>query len=113
TLDMDAIALGAFGNEALYDLNPGVLPPGFGGMYTDAGKELYDQRNPELGKKLLEESGYDGTPIRWITTRDFSYQYAGTLIAVDQLEAIGLKSEVIVRDWATTVETRSKPDAWE
>lgn len=113
TLDMDAIALGAFGNEALYDLNPGVLPPGFGGMYTDAGKALYDQRNPELGRKLLEESGYDGTPIRWITTRDFSYQYAGTLIAVDQLEKIGLKSEVIVRDWATTVETRSKPDAWE
>lgn len=113
TLDMDTIGLGAFGSKGLYNLNPGVLPPGFAGMYSDAGSELYNQNNPELGKKLLEESGYDGTPIRWITTKDYSYQYAGTLIAVDQLKAIGLKSEIIVRDWATTVKTRADPDAWD
>lgn len=113
TLDMDTIALGAFGNKALYDLNPGVLPPGFAAMYSDAGSELYDQHDPELGKKLLEESGYNGETVRWITTKDYSYQYAGTLIAVDQLNAIGLKSEIIVRDWATTVKNRADPDAWE
>ena len=113
TLDMDTIALGAFGNKALYDLNPGVLPPGFGAMYSDASGGLYDQHDPELGKKLLAESGYDGTPIRWITTKDYPYQYSGTLIAVDQLDAIGLKSEVIVRDWATTVQTRADPNAWD
>lgn len=113
TLDMEAIALGAFGNEALYDLNPGVLPPGFGAMYSDNSGGLYDQRDPELGRRLLQESGYDGTTVRWITTRDFPYQYNGTLIAVDQLNAIGLNSEVIVRDWPTTVQTRADPDAWD
>ncbi len=113
TLDSFPIMLGAYGSEKLFDLNPGIIPPQYGAMYTDAGGDLYDQADPEAGKAHLDASGYDGTKIRWITTRDYDYMYKATLAAVDQMNEIGLNSDVIVRDWATTVQTFQKTEDWD
>ncbi len=113
-LDIYPLVLGAFGDDAVFALSSSIVPQEYGAMYNaTAGAELYDQGDPERAKALLAESGYDGRPIRWLTSRDYDYQYRGTLIAVDQVSQIGVDSEIIVRDWATTVAIRSDPTAWD
>jgi len=113
-IDVYPLMLGAFGDDAVFALTPTIVPAEYGPMAnTTAGAELYDQHDAVKAMQLLSESNYDGQTIRWITSRDFDYQYRGTLIAVDQTDAIGLTSEIIVRDWATTVATRADPTAWD
>ncbi len=113
-LDVHPLVLGAFGAEGVFALNASIVPPEYGAMYNDAaGTQYYDVADQDLAKSLLAEAGYDGTPIRWLTSRDYDYQYRGTLIAVDQVSQVGIDSEIIVRDWATTVSLRSDPTAWD
>ncbi len=113
-IDVYPLMLGAFGDEAVFALTPTIVPVEYGAMAnTEAGADLYDQGDLERAKALIAESDYAGEVIRWITSRDFDYQYRGTLIAVDQANLIGLTSDIIVRDWATTVATRSNPEAWD
>ncbi len=113
-IDVYPLALGAFGSDEVFALTPSIVPAEYGAMSNDqAGADLYNLGDAKLAKSILADSGYDGTPIRWLTSRDYEYQYRGTLIAVDQTSAIGFNSEIIVRDWATTVAIRSDPTAWD
>ncbi len=114
TLDIYPLMLGAFGEDAVFALGSSVIPAEMGAMFDEvSGAELYDRGDLEAGRALLAQSSYAGEDIRWLTSRDFDYQYRGTLVAVDQVSALGLNSEIIVRDWATTVATRANPDAWD
>jgi peptide/nickel transport system substrate-binding protein len=69
--------------------------------------------NPELAKQKLEEAGYDGTPIRFMSTQEYGYMYATSTVAVQQLEAVGFVMDHQVIDWATVVERRAKPEEWD
>lgn len=114
TISAFPLTLGAFGNEGVFSQSPSIVPEEYGAMFNDAaGAELYDQGDPERGAELLAESSYDGQTIRWLTSSTYDYQHRGTQVAVDQVNALGVESEIIVRDWATTVSIRSDPSAWE
>ncbi|MCA9879626.1 MAG: ABC transporter substrate-binding protein, partial [Thermomicrobiales bacterium] len=64
-------------------------------------------------KALLAEAGYDGTPIRWLTTREYPYLYTSAEYMKQSLEAIGMPVELVVSDWATLLQNRGNPDLWE
>jgi peptide/nickel transport system substrate-binding protein len=81
--------------------------------HTLAGGEYYDMKNPDLAKQKLQEAGYDGEPIRFLTTQEFSSYYGVSVVAKQQMESIGIKVDFRVTDWATVVEQRAKPDAWD
>lgn len=111
-VDCDPVAQAGFGDQKFWRLGPELAAPETA-WYTDAGKEFYDQADPEKAKQMLEEAGYDGTPIRWITTKEYSYNYNMALVLKEQLEAVGAKIELQVMDWATLVATRSQKGAWD
>lgn len=112
--DVYPLMLGAFGNDAVFSVGPSIVPREYGIMYNDtAGADLYNQADPERAAELLAASGYQGETVRLLTSRDYDYQYRGTLILSDQLGAIGIQTDIIVRDWATTVSLRSDPSAWD
>ena len=78
---MKAIA----GTPDFYELNHGIV---FKEQiwYVDSGKEKYNQKNPELAKKLLSEAGYNGDPVTIITSRDYDYMYKSAVVLKDTLE---------------------------
>jgi peptide/nickel transport system substrate-binding protein len=82
-------------------------------MYSDAGKEFYNQANPERARQLAKEAGYKGQTIRWLTTQTYPAYYTTALVGKQQLEAAGFKVELVVVDWATLVTMRSDPKAYE
>ena len=86
---------------------------GCGTLYdTNAGTENYNLRNVEKGKELLKQSKYDGRTIDVLVPTDQPTIAPITQIARARLEAIGLKVNVVVTDWATVVQRRGKLDGY-
>lgn len=111
-LDMDKIMAGAFGPRALWRLDPGLMPKEHY-LWTDAGKEFYNQRNPQRARQLMAEAGYRGEPVKWLTSPERPTYYDATQIAKAQLDAVGFKVELVVVDWATLLTRRNRPEVWD
>jgi peptide/nickel transport system substrate-binding protein len=112
-LDMEPIMAAGFGNKAFYRLDPGLSFPEQPQWHSKVAGELYNQHNPAKARKLLQEAGYSGTPVRWITTKEYQYMYKNALVAKQQLEAVGFTIDLQVVDWATLVQRRNKPEVWD
>ncbi|MEZ4504327.1 MAG: ABC transporter substrate-binding protein [Thermomicrobiales bacterium] len=111
-LDMEPMLQSAYGSADFYALDPGLMMKQTP-WWTDAGIDRYNMADPELAKTKLTESGYDGTPVRFMSTQEYGYMYATSTVAVQQLEAVGFTIDHQVIDWATVVERRAKPEEWD
>jgi peptide/nickel transport system substrate-binding protein len=103
---IEPIAAAAFGRPEFYRIGPEMAAPETP-WYTDEGIDVYNKPDPEKAKALLKEAGYDGTPIRWMSTKEYFYNYSGGLAFKQQLEAVGFTVDQQVMDWATLVKRRS------
>ncbi len=96
---------------------PGRLDPGVmfkeHVFWNDAGKELYNQANPEKAKKLLKEAGYDGREIRIMTNQGYAYMYKTAVSIQEQLKRINVPSKLIVIDWPATIQRWLKGGYWD
>jgi peptide/nickel transport system substrate-binding protein len=113
TLDMDQLMAAGFGNPALYEVNGSIYPKQIADWYTTAGTEPYNQKAPAKARQMLQEAGYDGRPIRVITSRQYDFLYKISLVAAQQARAAGFNIDLQVVEWATLVERRQKPDQYE
>lgn len=103
----------AFGNEDLYKATSSYMSESQKEWYSDAGKEMYNQANPEKAQKILEEAGYNGEEIRFLTTRDDAYQYKGAVVIKEQLEKIGMNIKLQTVDWATYSGLMKDPSSYD
>ena len=106
-LDMDEIMDAA--SDGNYRLNVGFQYPGQA-FYSDAGKETYNVKNPELAKKYLAQSGYKGEPVILLTDKDYSAMYNAALVMQQEMQAIGINAQLKVVDWPTSANMALKPD---
>ncbi len=111
-LDVEPIMRGVYGPRQFWRLDPGLVPKEHP-MWTDAGKELYNQKNPERARQLLAEAGYKGEPIRWLVTTEIMPHFVSVNIAKPQLERAGFVIDLQVTDWATVVSRRVRPELYE
>jgi peptide/nickel transport system substrate-binding protein len=100
-LDMEEIMHAA--SDGNYQLNVGFQYPNQPD-YTDAGKETYNQHNPDLAKKYLAEAGYQGEPVILLTNKDYPPMYNSALVVQQQLQAVGINAQMKVVDWPTSVQ---------
>ncbi len=104
--------ISGFGREEFFRADPSVAAVETV-WHTDVGNEIYLKDDLEQAKALLSEAGYTGQPIRWLTTREYPYNFNIATLVSQRLEQIGMKVELVVSDWATLVQNRSKPEAYE
>lgn len=69
--------------------------------------------NPEKAKALLKELGYDGSPLRMMTTEAYTEFYNATLVMKQQLEAVGFKVQFDVYDWGTMLTKLGSTKGWD
>jgi peptide/nickel transport system substrate-binding protein len=100
-LDMDEVMAAA--SDGNYQLNVGFQYPDQAD-YTDAGKETYNQHNPDLAKKYLADAGYQGEPLVLLTNKDYPAMYNSALVVQQQLQAVGINAQMKVVDWPTSVQ---------
>lgn len=104
--------LATAGHGEHYRLDPAILIEGTA-WHTTAGEEYYNINDPERAWELAEEAGYDGETIRFMTSREQPDMYDMALVAQQQLEDAGFTVELDNVDWATLLERREDPEAWD
>jgi peptide/nickel transport system substrate-binding protein len=110
-LDHQAICDAGYG-DGFYRLDPSIMFKETA-WYTDAGKELYNRNDPDTAKRLLDEAKYDGTAIRFTCTKQYQDHYNRSVVAKQQMEAVGFKVDLLVYDWATVLSQQQQPDKWD
>jgi peptide/nickel transport system substrate-binding protein len=99
-LDMEAIMRGVTGNQAaFYRLQPSFFFPEQRVWHNMEGREVYNGKNLDVARRLLRESGYDGRPITFLSNRDIEWLFRASVPVKPQLEAIGFRVDLVVRDW--------------
>jgi peptide/nickel transport system substrate-binding protein len=98
------------GPPEFWRLDPSYMP--FGRWWSDAGKEFYNQNNPDKARQLLKEAGYNGEQLIYMTTRQYDFIDKPGQVITQQLQAVGLNVVNEVLDWATLVSRRGKESGW-
>lgn len=111
-LDMEEVLRAALGPEDLWRLNPSLMFKEQA-IWTDAGSEFYNQKNPTRARQLLEEAGYDGEPIVWMASPDYPDHFATALAATAQLERVGFNIDLQAMDFPTLLARRADPALWD
>lgn len=111
-VDAEALQQSAFVSEEFYNTN-GALVPEDSDWYSDVGQELFKNDDPAVVEDLLEEADYDGETVRILTSREYMDHYNAAVPMEQQLKAAGMNAELIVTDWATMLQNRTDPGAYE
>ena len=72
-----------------------------------------DEHNRDKVKRLLQDAGYKGEPIRFMTTQEYKWMYDFALLSKQQLEDAGFTIDLQVVDWATLVKRRNNPKEYD
>ncbi len=111
-LDQESVMRASYGQPRFWRLDPGLMPKEHY-MWTDAGKEYVNQKNPAKARQLLTESGYKGEPVRWVTTMEYVAYGTTAQLVKPMLERAGFTVDLQVVDWATVVSRRSRPELYD
>ncbi|MBK3745200.1 ABC transporter substrate-binding protein [Paraburkholderia aspalathi] len=98
----------AFGNPAFYKVDGALYPEGYS-WRSEAGLDGYNQADPEGAAKLLKEAGYDGSPVRILTSRQYEFHYKMAQVFAEYLKQAGFTVDMQVVDWATLTQRRADP----
>ncbi len=107
---LDADAFGqVLGDEENWNTSPSLLPSDVP-LSSDAGAEDYNRDDVEEAKRLLEEAGYDGTPIS-IMTPALSGPRSQAVIMQEQLQNMGVEATIDEVELTVMQTRRGEPDS--
>ena len=93
-------------DTALWKKLPGYFTPGTP-LYTEEGGDILRGPNMELAKRLLAESGYDGSPVTCVVAQDQPITKLQGDVTADLLKRIGFNVDFVATDWGTTGQRRA------
>lgn len=112
-LNMEDMLAAAFGSTDFYALN-GRIYPGKFAWSTDAGVgDNYNAADPEGAAEAAKAAGYDGKPIRILTSRQYEFHYKMAQVAAEYLKLAGFAVDMQVVDWATLTQRRADKGLWD
>ena len=112
-LNMDDIMFAATGTADFYELNPDQLWFRFQALWSDVGKDVYNQNNPTLARKLAAEAGYNGEPLRFLASTTQFHHRRPAIQIHEQLKAAGFNVSLDLRDWPTVAQLQRDPSKWD
>ncbi|WEX08864.1 ABC transporter substrate-binding protein [Chelativorans sp. AA-79] len=105
--------LAAFGSDKFFAAEPAMYPESYI-WHTEAGTESYKPNGDlEAAQALLKEAGYDGKPLRILTSRQYEFHYTMAQVAAEYLKAAGFDVQLDVVEWATLTQRRTDPALWD
>src|SRR5262245_39201279 len=79
---------------------------------TSRGMDFIAMPDPARARRLLKESGYDGTPVVIMQPTDQTILAKTPLVAAQMLRQVGFKVDVQPMDYNTMISRRVKKDGW-
>ncbi|MCA9859858.1 MAG: hypothetical protein KC438_09055 [Thermomicrobiales bacterium] len=112
--DMDAISMAITnGKSDFFTVQPSLWFP-VSPWFNEAGAELYNQKNPEKAKELLDASGYAGEEVVLVTNRNYDYMFKLIVALEEQMKSqLGMNTRVDVVDWPAQNARWEEPDTWQ
>ncbi len=111
-LPFDDMMFAAFGDDKFFKTEGTMYPEGWV-WQVENGAEFYNQNDPAKAAEYLKAAGYDGTPLRILTSRQYEFHFKMAEVAKLALEAAGFTVQMNVVDWATLGEQRNDPSLWD
>ena len=111
-LPHDDMLFAAFGDENFLVVDAPMYPEGWV-WRNDAGTEAHNQNDLAKAAEYLKAAGYDGTPLRILTSRQYEFHFKMAEVAKVALEAAGFNVQMDVVDWATSGQRRNDPALWD
>ncbi|CAN7571650.1 ABC transporter substrate-binding protein [Rhizobium rhizogenes] len=112
-LNMEDMLAAAFGSPDFYALNGDIYPKAYV-WHTDAGVDgAYNIGKPEEAAQALKKAGYNGEPLRILTSRQYEFHYKMAQVAAEYLKLAGFNVDLQVVDWATLTQRRTDPKLWD
>ncbi len=113
-LDIEPIMKNVAGGKAeFYRMDSSLAFAEVAEWHTKTPGLPWNERNREKAKKLLQEAGYKGEPIRFMTTQEYKWMYDFAILTKQQLEDAGFNIDLQVVDWSTLVQRRNNPKAYD
>jgi peptide/nickel transport system substrate-binding protein len=113
-IDIEPIMKGvAGGRSEFYRMDSSLAFAELATWHTNLSGLPWNERNKEKAKRLMQEAGYKGEPIRFVTTQEYKWMYDFALLTKQQLEDVGFVVDLQVVDWATLVKRRNNPKEYE
>jgi peptide/nickel transport system substrate-binding protein len=109
-LNQEDFLQAVIGNADYYKVCPAMFICGTP-FATDAGGEIMVESDFEASKKLLEEAGYDGTPVVLMHSTDLQVLTNLAPVAKQLLERGGFTVDMQSMDWQTLVSRRARQEA--
>src|SRR5499425_1563927 len=103
----------AGGKSEFYRMDYNLIHQEMGAWHVKMQGLPWNEHNKEKAKKLLQESGYKGEPIRFMTTQEYKWMYDFALVSKQQLEDVGFKIDLQVMDWSTLGQRRVQPKEYD
>lgn len=111
-LDAEVIMRAANGHPRFFRVDPSLMPKEHY-MWTDAGKALYNEKNPDRARKLLAEAGYRNEPLRFLVTAESPHLTSAATTTKPMLERAGFVVDLQFMDWPTVLARRARTEGWE
>ncbi|TXI05205.1 MAG: ABC transporter substrate-binding protein [Rhizobium sp.] len=112
-LSMEDMLAAAFGSTDFYTVDGNMYPAPYT-WSTDAGvKGNYNVADPEGAAAAAKAAGYNGEPIRILTSRQYEFHYKMAQVAAEYLKQAGFQVDLQVVDWATLTQRRADKALWD
>ena len=114
-INCDDVMFASTGNKDYYDLYSSYMFKDSPYWYSEAGKENYNQGDPERAKALFDEAGWtDHDVFRILVRSDYTEFVLMAQVIQEELRAIGINCEVLTLDSATHSSVRNEhPEQWD
>ena len=106
-----AAIMAAMGDSELWGLCPALFHCGTP-LESDVGADLYNENDPVRAQQLLDDSGYTGEPIVFLSPNDYATITPIGLATKPLLEEMGFTVEFPTYDWATLVTRLRFKENW-
>ena len=93
--------------DALWKPMASFFTPGSPYYNEEGAERLKANSDYTLAKKLLEEGGYDGSPVTCLVAQDQAPMKAMGEITADMLKKIGMNIDFVATDWGTVGKRRA------
>ena len=110
-LSIEDMLAAAFGSTDFYAVNAAMYPEGLCLVHDGGNGGRYNVADPEKAKALLKKAGYDGKPLRILTSRQYEFHYKMAQVAAEYLKQAGFAVDLQVVDWATLTQRRDRAGA--
>jgi peptide/nickel transport system substrate-binding protein len=103
----------AGGKPEFYRMDSSLAPAEIKEWHVRVPGLPWNERSKDKASRLLQEAGYRGEPIRFMTTQEYKWMYDFAIVSKQQLEDAGFTIDLQVVDWATLVKRRNNPKEYD